>query len=158
MNTMKYEKKKHKDTISYGLTWSDYIEGTKFNVLQKMTEMTGIYVVFYLNKYKRLAPCVVGGAWFTGLRPTLLKLFSRLPSDVLPNHIFTKIQSEKIFIKYLEIYDLNDFTDILYSIKDKYPQAFFDSNGLPVSEHSENVKTIDINTKIYYKEKADLDI
>lgn len=153
-----YTKKMRNRDVIYNITWSDYLVGTKFNILQKTTEMTGLYVVFFRNKYNRLTPCIVGAAWYTGLRPSLLKLFNRLSIDVLPAHIFTKLQNEKIFIKYIEVYELVDLTEMLYSIKEKYPQAFFDTNGLPPPEHPNFVKTIDINTKIYYKQKKDTDI
>lgn len=158
MNIPGYSKKVKGKYKVYQLTWSNYIEGKKFEVLKKFTEMTGIYVVFYVNKFKRLTPCIVGGAWFTGLRPTLLKLFNRLQCDTLPEHIFNKLQNEKVYIKSMEVYELSDFSDILFSIKNKYPQAFFDSNGVPEPEDCDCVKTIDINTKIYYKQKKDIDL
>lgn len=158
MTNVGYKKKLQGNYRVYEINWSPYVAADKFTILKTYTEMTGIYVVFYLNKFKRLTPCMIGGAWFTGLRPTLLKLYHRLPSDTMPLRIYNQIQAEKIYIKAIEVYDLGDFTDILFSLKDKYPQAFLDTNGIPPTPDPDNVKTIDINTKIYYKQKKDLDI
>lgn len=151
MTESTYTKKKSKGTRIYSINWSNYLLGTKLNVLKKLTEMTGVFVIFYVNKYNRLAPCMIGGAWYTGFRPTLLKLFSRLPSDVIPLELFNRLEYEKVYIKHVDIYDLDDFTDILYSVKEKYPNVFFDNNGIPPPAHNDAVKTIDENTRIYYK-------
>ncbi|OHD06337.1 MAG: hypothetical protein A2Z98_14925 [Spirochaetes bacterium GWB1_27_13] len=96
-----YDKKIKKDCIQYSLKWSPYILGEKFNVLKKLTEMTGLYVVFSLNKYKRLIPVILGASWYTGLRPTVLKIFTPTSVDVIPLSVTQKLEDQKLYIKRL---------------------------------------------------------
>lgn len=152
-----YTKIESHDKIIYNLSWSDYILADKFTVIKKFSEMTGIYVVFYINKYKRLEPILLGSAWYTGFRPILLRLFTLTGVDPLPKEIINTIKKEKAYIKYIEVYNLDDQENILYKLKEKYSKAFFDTNGLP---EPEDLFTIKLNdpTKIYYKKKHQPDI
>lgn len=153
-----YDKKERNGNRFYSVTWSPYIIGEKFNILKKFTEMTGVFVLFYVNKYKRLAPLAVGAAWYTGLRPTLLKYFHKMTGEFIPEFVMNKIDNDKIYIKFVEVYVLDDFLDILFSTASKYKDVFVDTNGLPCPADIANVRVMDDNTKIYYKPVKPLDI
>ncbi len=154
-NDIGYEKKIRKDgLILYQLQWAPYFQcKSKFEVLKSFTEMTGIYLVFVMNKYKRLTPLMIGAAWYTGLRPSILRLYDTITKTSVPPAISDIVSDEKneIYIKYLEIYDLTDLTHISYALSELYPNIYFDSNGLPRPEDEDDVRIIDNNTKRYYK-------
>jgi hypothetical protein len=126
----------------------------KFMILRKFSEMTGIFVLFYLNEYKRLTPMMLGAAWFTGLRPLLLKLFSRVSIDNIPRQILTMMEKEKVFIKYFTVSHTRDQANILYKLKEQYPDAYFDPNGLMREEAEDDLETVklfDPTTKTHHK-------
>jgi len=110
--------------------------------------MTGIYVVFSLNVRKRLTPLFMGGAWYTGLRSTALKLFNPTSIDPIPQFLREAFEKEKMYLKYLEIYVLEDYQNIFSKLLDTYPGIYHDTNGIEIPENLENVKVIDNNTKI----------
>lgn len=157
-NETSYEKNVKSRKTVYSVKWSDYIAVTKFNVVKKFTEMTGIYIVFYLNKYKRLAPLVGGIAWYTGFRPSLLRLYSADYVDRLPKRVLEKVEDEKIVVKFVEIHKLEDLREIFFTLMAKYPDIYVDTNGIPPIEDLSKIKVIDSNTKIYYKKKQNIDI
>ena len=129
MNESSYEKKSIRDVTFYNVNWSGYLNCEKFNILKKLTDMTGIYVVFEVNEYKRLSPILLGGAWFTGLRTTTLKLFNPTSVDPIPKELLRKISTGKTYLKYLEIYILDDYQNIFSKLKEIYQSAHFDTNG-----------------------------
>jgi len=153
-----YTKRNKNDRIEYHLTWSNYFLATKFEVLKKLTEMTGIYVIFYLNKYKRLTPIMLGAAWYSGLRPMVLKVYTKLSTDNIPDYIYTKIENEKIYIKYIEIYVLEDMLNIFFKLKEIYNDAFIDTNGLQCPTNLDRIKIIEKETKFYNKKYPHPDI
>ncbi|HOJ63747.1 MAG TPA: hypothetical protein PLE45_04935 [Spirochaetota bacterium] len=146
-----YTRKNRPDRIEYHLTWSNYFLATKFDVLKKLTEMTGIYVVFYLNKYKRLTPLMLGAAWYSGLRPMALKIYTKVSTDNIPAYIYSKVETEKIYIKYIEIYVLEDMLNIFFKLREQYKDAFIDTNGLECPSNLDRVKIVEENTKFYHK-------
>lgn len=153
-----YRKKNKPDRIEYHITWSNYFLATKFDVLKKLTEMTGIYVVFYLNKYKRLTPLMLGAAWYSGLRPMALKIYTKLSTDNIPDYVYSKVENEKIYIKYIEIYTLEDMLNIFFKLKECYKDAYIDTNGLHAPEDLSMIKIIETNTKFYNKKYPHPDI
>jgi hypothetical protein len=158
MNTLNlgtYKKMIKRDETYYNLEWSPYIVCEKFTMLKKLTEMTGIYVVFMLNKYKRLEPIFVGTAWYSGLRPMVLKLFNPSSMDNIPRKVEEIVKNEKVFLKFLEVYDLPDIVNITYKLKEWYKEAFFDGNGLQKPEGLQDIKLIDTDTKTYHKKKKE---
>ncbi|MBR6198902.1 MAG: hypothetical protein IKQ61_01415 [Spirochaetales bacterium] len=152
-----YEKKVRRDgLILYNLQWPPYFYcESKFDVIKTFTEMTGVYVIFVMNKYKRLTPLMIGGAWYTGLRPSILRIFDTVTLTNVPKEIseIAADKDNKIYIKYMEIYDLSDLINIMYALRDMYPDIHFDNNGLQPTEETENVRLIDKNTKKYYRSK-----
>lgn len=150
-NEIGYRKSiKNNGDIVYETQWSPYYYAqSKFDVLKKLTEMTGIYVVFYLNKYKRLAPIMLGAAWYTGLRPSMLRIYDKFAENIIPNEVKNLVENEKIYYKFLEIYDLEDFIDIFYKCCDIYGEAYIDNNGLEKTNRTERVYLIDHKTKIF---------
>lgn len=153
-----YVKKNKLDCIEYHLKWSNYFLATKFEVLKKLNEMTGIYVVFYLNKYKRLTPLMLGAAWYSGLRPMVLKIYTKVSTDNIPDYIYNKIEEEKIYIKYIEVYALEDMLNIFFKLKERYRDVFVDTNGLPPPQNLDFVKLIEKEVKIYNKHYPHPDI
>lgn len=151
MNETKYEKKEIKGKTLYNINWSEYLVCEKFNILKKLNEMTGIYVIFTLNKYKRLTPIFLGGAWYTGLRTTTLKLFNPTSIDPIPQFLKDSVANDKNYIKYLEIYILDDYINIFSKLRENYTDVYYDSNGIEIPENIENVKLIDANTKTHHK-------
>lgn len=156
-NELGYDKRQKRKCLEYTISWSRYIEAKKETILNKFNEMTGIYIVFELNKYKRLAPIMLGIAWYSGLRTTLLKLFHRIAMDKLPDNILETVENKTTYIKYLEVYDLDDVRNIFFKIKDKYPEVYTDTHGLTCPENIKQVNVIDKFTKIYFKkQKVDI--
>ncbi len=153
-----YTKKKKPDCIEYHLTWSNYFLANKFDVLKKLTEMTGIYVVFYLNKYKRLTPLMLGAAWYSGLRPMALRIYTRVSTDNIPAYVYSRVEQEQIYIKYIEIYVLEDMLNIFFKLKEKYKDAFIDTNGLQSPENLDFIKLIEKDVKVYHKKYPHPDI
>lgn len=155
-----YEKKIRKDgVIFYELQWSKYLHcKTKFVALKRFTEMTGIYIVFYMNNYKRLTPIMLGASWYSGLRSSILRLFDDITVSSIPKHIVSKIKNEDIYIKYLEVYELDDFLNMFFVLKESYNDIFIDTNGLSAPKDINLVKIIDKKTKKYFKSKENLDI
>jgi hypothetical protein len=153
-----YKRKIKRDYIEYTLHWSPYIPGDKFTLLKKLTEMTGLYVVFYQNKYKRLYPLFLGAAWYSGLRPMALRFFHPSSTDNIPTHIISKFENEKIFLKYIEIYVLEDFMDIFFKLKEHYKDVFVDTNGLVLDKSIDMVRIVDKETKTYHKDPDKMNI
>jgi len=150
-NEIGYHKSvKQNGDIVYEAQWSPYYYAqSKFDVLKRLTEMTGIFVVFYLNKYKRLTPIMLGAAWYTGLRPSMLRIYDKFAENIIPDKVKDLVENEKIYYKFLEIYDLEDFIDIFYKCCDIYCEAFIDNNGLEKTDRAERVYLVDNKTKIY---------
>lgn len=154
-----YKKKVKRDYIEYTLRWSPYLVCEKFNVLKKLTEMTGLYVIFYKNKYNRLFPLFLGAAWYSGLRPMALRFFHPSSNDHIPANVISKFENkEKIFLKYIEIYVLEDFLDIFFKLKEHYKDVFTDTNGLVQEKTIDCVKLVDKETKTYYKRSDKMNI
>ncbi|MCG8571905.1 MAG: hypothetical protein MJB14_17355 [Spirochaetes bacterium] len=151
--TMGYTKKIRQKNLEFNITWSPYILASKMTVLRKFTELTGIYVVFQLNQYKRLNPIMLGLAWYTGFRSTLLKLFDRNSNEQVPDSVMDQVadKNEKTYIKFLEITNLQDAQCMLYKLKELYPDAHFDPNGIKGLPSLKRIKVKDVNTKIYFK-------
>jgi hypothetical protein len=150
-----YDRKVKRDCIEYTLHWSHYIPGEKFTLLKKLTEMTGLYVFFYQNEYNRLYPLFLGAAWYSGLRPMALRFFNPASSDNIPSHVISKFENEKvkIFLKFIEVYVLEDFLDIFFKLKEHYKDVFTDTNGLVLEKKIDIVKIVDKETKTYYKDR-----
>lgn len=148
-----YYKKEKRNYLEYGITWSNYLKVDKTFIIQKFSELTGIYVIFELNKYKRLEPIMVGTAWFNGFKSSLLRLYNDIMIDRVPKHVFEKVRDKKTFMKFIEIETLEDEVNIFYKLKEKYPEAYFDSSGLEEPKGLDRIKVVDINTKIYHKKR-----
>ncbi len=146
-----YTKEQRHGALVYKLTWSEYILADKLNILKKLNEMTGIFVVFYLNKYKRLTPLILGIAWYTGFRPTVLMLHSSISSDPLPDSIREIISNEEIYLKYLEIFELDDLINIYDKLSDSYGSVFQFRNGITIPKTGPHIKVLNNNTKNYRK-------
>ncbi len=151
INNTEYNVENKQRGKTFKIKWSDYIEVNKFNILKKTTEMTGIFVVFTLNKYKRLTPLILGIAWYTGFRPTLLMLCSTISSDPIPQNIRDILENEKNYFKYLEISNLQDMIDIYYKLSLEYSPVFKFQNGIEIIKSADNIKIDNINTKQYRK-------
>jgi hypothetical protein len=153
MNEIGYKKKIKKDCIEYTLSWSNYILADKFTILKKFNEMTGLYAIFTLNKYNRLTPIFFGAAWYSGLRSMILKLYDADSDLTIPKSIYTMMENEKIYIKYMEIYLLDDFLKIFFKLKEQYKDAYIYTNGLEKPEKLDLkfIKLVDKETKTYHK-------
>jgi hypothetical protein len=153
VNEEGYKKRYKKDHIEYTLNWSKYVLADKFRVLTKFNEMTGLYVVFMLNKYRRLEPILLGAAWYSGLRSMILKLYNPSVEETIPGNILSLIGKEKVYIKSMEIYVLDDFLDIFFKLTENYKNVYFDTNGLekPQNFDPRSIKLVDKETKTYHK-------
>jgi len=155
MNEVGYKKKITRDYVEYTLHWSDYLLADKFTMLKKLNEMTGLYVLFAMNKYKRLSPIILGAAWYSGLRSMAIKLFDFETLSDIPQDIKKTIENGEVYIKYMEIYVLEDFIEIFFKLKNFYKNTFVDTNGLTIPEdlNLRNIRLVDDETKAYHKNK-----
>jgi|GEM_PF-3949367 len=108
----------------YFVRWSDYFKYNKFDILQTVPELSGIFVVFYKSlRGTRINPFYLGNSWMGSLRHDL-KFLIEEPAQV--NKKITQILEEDLcFYKYLIIPSFNDLVDIYMYYRYYYKDIMF---------------------------------
>ena len=95
----------------FTVQWSPILPGDRFTIRQKVPSMSGIYQLFYEDKYKKLVLIDMDIAWYGGLRANL-RDFSD-PDKERDPHIKQILESKKLFCRYTLSESFRDLTDVL---------------------------------------------
>ena len=107
------------------VNWSPILPADKFTVRQKIPAMSGIYQLFYMDKYKKLVLADMDIAWYGGLRAKL-RSFSD-PDKLHPPDIKHIMDTKKLFCRFTlseSFADLTDTLSLLAKLEFENPEDF----------------------------------
>jgi len=113
-----YHKEIYLNDAYYTIRWSQYCKYEKYEILKKLPELPGIYLIFYLNKRKKLMPFFLGYSWVGSLRYDIKSLCD--PTAHVEKEVFEIIQDRECYYKYLIVPTYSDLIDLYEYIKFQY--------------------------------------
>lgn len=126
----------------YTIRWSTYQKYNKYDIIKRIPELSGIFVLFYLNHHKKLMPFFLGYSWIGSLRHDL-----RMLSDpnVTDPEIYEIIQEKECFYKYLIVPNYSDLMDLYEFFKYQYKHIFYTQ----ISENKDSGRYNNVYVKEY---------
>ncbi|MBN2546686.1 MAG: hypothetical protein JXB50_12870 [Spirochaetes bacterium] len=142
-----YHKDIYLDDAYYTIRWSNYLKYEKYEILKKLPELPGIFIIFYLNKRKKLMPFFLGYSWVGSLRHDIKALSD--PYAPVEKEVYEIIQERECFYKYLIVPTYSDLLDLYEFIKSQYENIDY----VQVSEGKESGRYNNVFVKEYSEEK-----
>ena len=113
-----YIKEIYLEDIYYTVNWSPYSKFDKFKILQKVPELSGLFVVSKLNNQKQLKPFYLGNSWMGSLRHDIKLLKDEDgPAD---KKIISILEDNECYYKYIVVMSHMDLEDIYMYYKYYY--------------------------------------
>lgn len=119
---------KIKNDIYYTIRWSSYFKLDKYEILKKVPEMAGIFVLFYLNHHKKLQPFYLGNSWMGSLRHDIKYVIDN--QEQLDKKMSVLIEDEECYYKYLFVQSHQDLKDIYSYYKYFYKDLEFTNDNI----------------------------
>lgn len=126
----------------YTINWTPYFKFDKFKILQKVPELSGLFVVSTLNKQKQLKPFYLGNSWMGSLRHDIK--FLKDEDGSTDKEIIKILEDNECYYKYIIVLSHMDLEDIYM-----YYKFFY--RDIPYIDES-IVKDSGRYTNVYVKE------
>ncbi len=123
INEATYTKEVNLQDVYYLVRWSHYIKYDKYDILKRIPEMPGLFLLLYNEKHTKLKPFYLGNSWMGSLRHDI-KFFKDEPEKI-DSRITQILEDEKCFYKYVIIQSHADLEDIYSYYKYRYRNIMF---------------------------------
>jgi hypothetical protein len=149
INEATYTKDLNLQDIYYFVRWSAYYKYDKYEILKKVPELAGIFVLLYLTKAKRLRPFYLGNSWMGSLRHDI-KFFIDEPEKT-DQELTEIIENKTCYYKYLLVPSIDDMKDIYSYYRYSYREIQFMDNNI----QKDSGRYVNVFVKEYEKNKED---
>ncbi|MDR1893323.1 MAG: hypothetical protein LBQ61_01355 [Spirochaetales bacterium] len=100
------------ETVYYTLAWSGLAKVDKFEIIKKVPAMSGIFQLFYEDKYKKPIIMYMARVWYGGLRAILREITDPLlTGDVNRRQV---LETRSCYYRYTQVASQEDMEDLIH--------------------------------------------